>query len=119
MLLALVGAWPFEASIRRALRYDGLIPTIRDGGGMRQPTPLELPDIVKGISERRDDSSPFDIVVEGTTSTSDRDRAVEKVRPWAEAGATWYLEARWGVKEGADAIEQFQRRIAAGPPRID
>ena len=116
-----VGAWPYEASMRRALRYDGLIPTIRgEDGGMRQPTPPELRDVVAGVVERRGDAStPFDFVVEGTTSTSDRDRAADKVRPWAEAGATWYLEARWGGPEGTAAVEPLRRRIAAGPPRID
>lgn len=115
-----VGAWPFESSMRRALRYDGLIPTVRgDNGGMRQPTPDELRAIAVGVAERRVDASPFDIVVEGTTSTSDPTRAAAKVLPWREAGATWFLEARWGAKEGPDAIDQFRRRIAAGPPRVD
>jgi len=115
-----VGAWPYEMSMRRALRYDGLIPTLRgDDGRMRQPTPNELRAIAVGVAERRVDASPFDIVVEGTTSTSDPTRAAAKVLPWREAGATWFLEARWGAKEGPDAIDQFRRRIAAGPPRVD
>lgn len=115
-----VGAWPFETSMRRAMRYDGLIPTVKGAdGGMRQPTPAELPQIVAYISERRNESSPFDIIVEGTTSTSDRERAAAKVRPWAEAGATWYLEARWGVKEGATTLDDVRRRLEAGPPRVE
>jgi hypothetical protein len=115
-----VGAWPFESSMRRALGYDGLIPTVRgDTGGMRQPEPAELHEIVASIAERRSDATPFDIIVEGTTSTSDPARAAAKVLPWSEAGATWFLEARWGGKEGPDAIDQLRRRIAAGPPRVN
>jgi alkanesulfonate monooxygenase SsuD/methylene tetrahydromethanopterin reductase-like flavin-dependent oxidoreductase (luciferase family) len=115
-----VGAWPLEKSMRRALRYDGLIPTVRgDNGGMRQPEPAELHEIVARIAERRSDATPFDIIVEGTTSTSDPARAAAKVLPWSEAGATWFLEARWGGKEGPDAIGQLRRRIAAGPPRAE
>ncbi len=115
-----VGAWPFESSMRRALRYDGLIPTARgDNGSMGQPEPAELRAIVAGVAERRTDATPFDIIVEGTTSTSDPERAAAKVSPWREAGATWFLEARWGGKDDADGKEQLRRRIAAGPPRVD
>ncbi len=114
-----VGAWPFEASMRRALRYDGLIPTVRsDKGAMRQPEADELREIAARVAERRVDARPFDIIVEGTTSTSDPARAAAKVLPWRDAGATWFLEARWGGKEGPDGIDQLRRRIVAGPPRI-
>ena len=115
-----VGAWPFESSMRRALRYDGLIPTVRgDNGGMRQPEPAELREIVAGVAERRTDATPFDIIVEGTTSSSDLARASANVSPWRDAGATWFLEARWGGKEEAGGIDQLRRRIAAGPPQVD
>ncbi len=104
----------------RALKYDGIIPSIMDAadGHARQVTPEELAVMREAIAERRDISS-FDIVVEGTSSTSDRDRAVAKVRPWAEAGATWYLEARWGVQEGEVTMDSVRRRLEAGPPRVD
>jgi alkanesulfonate monooxygenase SsuD/methylene tetrahydromethanopterin reductase-like flavin-dependent oxidoreductase (luciferase family) len=114
-----VGAWPFEASMRRALRYDGLIPMVRgENGRMRQPAPDELREIAAKIAERRGNASPFDIVVEGTTPADDRAKASAAMREWADAGATWFNEAMWMVG-GPDAVEQFRRRIAAGPPRVD
>jgi Luciferase-like monooxygenase len=115
-----VGAWPFARSMTRALKYDGIIPSMMDAanGHFRQVTPEELAVVRESIAGRRDISS-FDIVVEGTSSTSDRDRAVAKVRPWGNAGATWYLEARWGVQEGNVTMDSVRRRLEAGPPRID
>ncbi len=114
-----VAAWPFEASMNRALAFDGIIPSAKgDDGNFRQVTPDELAALRAWLAARRDMAS-FDIVVEGTTSTADRDRAIAKVRPWAEAGATWYLEARWGVQEGAVTMESVRRRLEAGPPRFE
>jgi alkanesulfonate monooxygenase SsuD/methylene tetrahydromethanopterin reductase-like flavin-dependent oxidoreductase (luciferase family) len=114
-----VGAWPFEPSMRRALRYDGLIPMVRGANGqMGQPAPGELRAIAADVAARRDGASPFDIVVEGTTPADDRAKASATARAWADAGATWFNEAIWGTG-GQDAVEQFRKRIAAGPPQID
>ena len=114
-----VGAWPFRRSMDRATTYDGILPSSRGAdGNFRQVDVEELATMRRWIADRRDIST-FDIVVEGTTSTSDRERAAAKVRPWAEAGATWYLEARWGVQEGQATMESVRRRLEAGPPRVD
>ncbi len=115
-----VAAWPFRKSMQRAMRYDGIIPSARgENGDMRQATPDEVREIAAYVAAHRTDGSPFDIIVEGTTSTSDPARAAAKVMPWREAGATWFNEARWGGAEGPELFDQLRRRIAAGPPRID
>ncbi|MHB8376348.1 MAG: LLM class flavin-dependent oxidoreductase [Dehalococcoidia bacterium] len=114
-----VGAWPHPRSMRRALRYDGLLPSARgEDGAMRQATPDELRAITSHVRASRADQPPFDIVVEGTTSARDAERAAAKVRDWADAGATWWLEARWGAEQQPDAVDGLRRRIAAEPPRI-
>jgi hypothetical protein len=56
---------------------------------------------------------PFDIVVDGQTPGGDA-RAVEKVRPYAEAGATWWIETMWDEHE----LEPVKKRILQGPPWI-
>jgi hypothetical protein len=115
----IVGAWPFEKSMQRTLKYDGIVPSSRGtDGSIGQATPEEVEAIRNWVAERRDVSS-FDIIVEGTTSTSDRSKAAAKVQPWTDAGATWYLEARWGVQEGQVTMDSVRRRLEAGPPRID
>ena len=100
-----VGAWPKERSVRRALRFDGILPQTSD--------PDEIRALVESIRRERSATGPFDIVVEGTTSL-DPDEAAAAVRPLANAGATWWIEADW---TGA-TVESLRRRIAAGPPAI-
>jgi len=38
-----------------------------------------------------------------------------EVRPWIEAGATWWLEANWAVPR-EDAVTAARARLLAGPP---
>ncbi len=112
-----VGAWPSPKSMRRVLRYDGILPSARgDDGNMRQTTPDELREMKTWIDERRSSAGAFDIIVEGTTSSSDRERAAAKVQPWIDAGATWWIEARWGGEDDAAGVEGLRRRLTAGPP---
>ena len=37
------------------------------------------------------------------------------VRPYAEAGATWYIEALWSAPDHAAVLDRARR----GPPRVD
>ncbi|MEA2576805.1 MAG: hypothetical protein QOD78_393, partial [Chloroflexota bacterium] len=98
-----IGAWPKERSIRRALRYDGILPQTRD--------PAAIGEAAAFVArERPTDSGPFEIVVEGTTrDASDTDT----VGALADAGATWWIESDW---TGA-TVRSLQQRIASGPPR--
>lgn len=57
--------------------------------------------------------STYDIVVECTSTGSG---APAVVRPWAEAGATWWLEANW-VVEPHEVMEVSGARLRQGPPR--
>jgi alkanesulfonate monooxygenase SsuD/methylene tetrahydromethanopterin reductase-like flavin-dependent oxidoreductase (luciferase family) len=102
-----VGGWPSERSMSRALRYDGLLPNSLDGS----LTPATLAEMAGWIAGRRS-LEGFDIVVEGTTPAEPVEAAA-MVAPWREAGATWWVESDWN----SGTVENLRRRISAGPPR--
>ena len=104
-----VGAWPSDRSMGRAVRYDGLLPSMVGGADLSPEAVTRMRD---WIGERRS-LDEFEIVGEGTTSPADPDAASAEVRRWAEAGATWWIESDWETFDPADA----RRRIEAGPPR--
>ncbi|MCC6313025.1 MAG: LLM class flavin-dependent oxidoreductase [Thermomicrobiales bacterium] len=110
-----VGAWPRKKSMRRVVRYDGLIPSaFNEDGSARQATPDEIREMRAFVEANRTEPGPFDIITEGMTPGDDRERAADIVRPWADAGATWWLEAMW---EAPDA-ESIRSRMQQGPPSI-
>jgi len=111
-----VGAWPNQKSMQRVLRYDGLLPNkIASGDAEASITPEDIRAMKAYIEEHRSQSTPFEIVQEGETPGEDRERARAIVRPYAEAGATWWTESRWSFPP----IEELRRRIQQGPPRLE
>ena len=111
-----VGAWPSERSMDRALRYDGVLASVV-GGGADAPgvTPETIREIRRYVRERGK-GDDFDIVWEGETPGDDPEAAASVVRPYAEAGATWWIESPWTPP---NAPEDLSRRIKQGPPLVD
>lgn len=112
-----VGAWRREKSLRRALRYDGLLPAVMGENGkvrMSQSTPDEIRQMKAYIDEKRKESTPHDIIVEGETPGDDPVKARNVVQPYIDAGATWWIESMW---EAPDP-EKVRLRLQQGPPRI-
>ena len=111
-----VGAWPRMKSMQRVLRYDGLLPAkINADGSYAEVTPADRVARKVYIDEHRARSTPFDIVCEGETPGDNRERAAEIVRPFADAGATWWMESRWSSSQR----DEVRTRIRQGPPRVD
>lgn len=110
-----VGAWPSRRSMDRALRYDGLLAA-KVGGAAEEPglTPEDVQSMRDYVRQNRSEDAPFEIICEGETPGEDPERAASMVRPFADAGATWWIEAPWSPpNEPAD----LSRRIGFGPPR--
>ncbi|MGH2460122.1 MAG: LLM class flavin-dependent oxidoreductase [Chloroflexota bacterium] len=109
------GVWPRKRSMERVLRWDGLIPEKREADGSNgDVTPDDIRAIREFAAARRSD--PIDIVSEGRTPGDERDRAASMVSPYADAGATWWLESMWTAPNApVDALA----RLRQGPPRID
>ena len=119
-----VGGWPSERSMGRAARWDGLLPNLLRGGRADNPlSPEDIRAMAAWVRERRAGSdAPYDIVVEGVTPGDDPAAAAEQVRPWQDAGATWWIEALWELPASArkkGSHEFLRRRIEQGPPRVD
>ncbi|MES0360793.1 MAG: LLM class flavin-dependent oxidoreductase, partial [Anaerolineales bacterium] len=110
-----VGAWPSVKSMRRVISYDGLIPNVLDDKGkvkMSPPTADEIREMKEFITANRKQNTPFDIIMEGQTPGDDRQGALDIIDPYAQAGATWWIEAHWDTLE----LEQVLARIKQGPP---
>lgn len=110
----MVGAWPFQKSLRRALRYDGLLPVSihPETRAIEDMTPARLRQIAEFAADQRAADQPYDIIWEGQTPGADPAQAAEIVYPWAQAGATWWIEALWGAEDPAAVLERIQH----GPP---
>jgi len=110
----MVGAWPSERSMRRVLRYDGLLPNKLPVDGTAEPfTHGDLRAMTAWIGERRGSLDGFEIVMDGSTPASERAAAVDTAESWREAGATWWIEQDWDDW----SPDLVRARIAAGPPR--
>jgi alkanesulfonate monooxygenase SsuD/methylene tetrahydromethanopterin reductase-like flavin-dependent oxidoreductase (luciferase family) len=111
-----IGAWPHERSMRRAVRWDGIYVQAQDADGKPASGPEPVRDVVGYVGRERPSDlrdRPFDVVVEGTTPAEDPVAAAALARAHADAGATWWIEADW---ESA-SVDAMRKRIAAGPPK--
>ncbi len=113
-----VGAWPREKSMRRALRYDGLLPNvIGEDGAARNPRPEEIAAMRDYAVANRAEVGSYEIIMEGETPGDDSAAAI--VGSWSAAGATWWLETRWALPREPESLPAVRERIAQGPPRIE
>jgi alkanesulfonate monooxygenase SsuD/methylene tetrahydromethanopterin reductase-like flavin-dependent oxidoreductase (luciferase family) len=112
-----VGAWPSKRSMQRALRYDGLLPSVLKHDGTSRTVQSasldEFHEIMTYVRANRAGAGPFDIIVEGQTPGGGS-KAAGIVAPWAEAGATWWIEAMW---DAMDEPAKVRERVEQGPPR--
>ncbi len=109
-----VGLLSSRRSMRRALAWDGLLPSVRDEAGGYRPL---RPEDVAALRGRHELAAGYDVIVEGTTSAVDADAARAAVAPWRDAGATWWIEANWSAPRDLRGHPLVRERIAAGPPR--
>ena len=65
------------------------------------------------VAEHRTLTTPFDIIVEGSTVGLTSGQMQEKLAPWIEAGATWWMETLFGVSS-----DDLKVRVRQGPPTI-
>lgn len=116
------GIWPNRKPMRRAARWDGVIPLFDTRDDDERVRLLrECADYVRA---HRGDSEPFDVVWTGISPGDDVERATDIVSRYAEAGVTWWLEsiAPYRFDRSFDEpwdVEALRERVMQGPPRID
>jgi alkanesulfonate monooxygenase SsuD/methylene tetrahydromethanopterin reductase-like flavin-dependent oxidoreductase (luciferase family) len=109
-----VGAWPARRSLERAARWDGWVVQ-----RLRAEDPLSPDELrgalaeVLGLRAEAGAEGPFEVVLSGRLP-DDPGAARELLAGYAEAGATWWVDAEWSPDvEHAWHLERVRR----GPPR--
>ncbi len=109
------GIWLRKKSMQRTLKCDGVIPEkLSPEGEPEKITPDDVRQIKRFVEANRERSTPFDIVITGKTRDLNKNEQQEKVMPWLDAGATWWVEDLL-----SDAEEAVVDRIRSGPPQLD
>jgi alkanesulfonate monooxygenase SsuD/methylene tetrahydromethanopterin reductase-like flavin-dependent oxidoreductase (luciferase family) len=109
-----------QPSLRRAARWDGLLPAVYENGAGRDLTgPDELSALVRDVKAYRVDAGidePYDVVIEGDSTGEFVRLDPPEPAAWAAAGATWWVESWWTIEPGPEGLAEVRRRIQAGPP---
>ncbi|BCJ36690.1 luciferase-like protein [Actinocatenispora thailandica] len=112
------GYWPRRRPIRRAARWDGVVPLFTEARHGEVPPVAAVRDLVGYVREQRSDrDGPFEIVL-GGVSPGDPAAARDLIAPLAEAGATWWDERQVQTLVGFDRLAPVLRRIEQGPPTL-
>lgn len=115
------GFWPFTRPMQRAARWDGVMPLLRLSEGESESGALRR--CVEYIYAHRETDAPFDVAYSGVTPGDDPTRAAEIVGSFADAGATWWLEAIAPYRYAGSFAEpwdsqRLRQRVREGPPGI-
>jgi alkanesulfonate monooxygenase SsuD/methylene tetrahydromethanopterin reductase-like flavin-dependent oxidoreductase (luciferase family) len=103
------GMWPNRAPFRRAARWDGVYPiAVSPSGGPEPITAGAFAEVIAYVVRHRSSADPFDAVASGV---ADGDH--ERVAPFQEVGATWWMESDDGYPGWEGRVLE---RVRGGPP---
>jgi alkanesulfonate monooxygenase SsuD/methylene tetrahydromethanopterin reductase-like flavin-dependent oxidoreductase (luciferase family) len=108
------GKWPNRRPMRRAARWDGAFPIDRAGDVTSMMSVEATAEAVAYVQRHRSASRPFDFVHAGLL-TGDPDIDRQRVREYAEAGVTWWLEHIYPSRMTPAGLRAFIRQ---GPPPL-
>ncbi|MCC6168449.1 MAG: LLM class flavin-dependent oxidoreductase [Caldilineaceae bacterium] len=112
--LWVVGVWPRMKSMQRVLKCDGLLAEkMNPDGKAEEVTPADIRAMKAYVDANRTLTTPFDIVVGGTTAGLAHAQIQEKLLAWQEVGVTWWVEGLWSESE-----QEATARIRRGPPQL-
>jgi alkanesulfonate monooxygenase SsuD/methylene tetrahydromethanopterin reductase-like flavin-dependent oxidoreductase (luciferase family) len=107
------GVWPHRPPMRRAARWDGVVPLFQSAQYGVVPPLEDVRAMLSYVGEQRGSLDGFDVVLGGLTSP---DSAADVVGPFADAGTTWWDERQLQRGPDIDRLEPVLRRVEAGPP---
>lgn len=112
------GVWPNRRPMRRAARWDGVIPLFPE---WQEEDFDSLTQCIDYICQHRTSDEPFDVVYPGITPGDRPDEAAAQVTAYRDVGVTWWLEAiaPYRFEDGIDEPWDFERlreRVLQGPP---
>jgi alkanesulfonate monooxygenase SsuD/methylene tetrahydromethanopterin reductase-like flavin-dependent oxidoreductase (luciferase family) len=113
----IAGYWPHRRPMRRAARWDGVVPLFADARHGQAPRAGQVRELAAYVHQHRDgrETEPFEVVV-GGVSPGDRAQARDLIGPLADAGATWWDERQLQTSEDLSRLAPTLRRIEQGPP---
>jgi len=109
------GVWPHRPPMRRAARWDGVVPLFASAQYGVVPPLDDVRAMLSYVGEQRGSLDGYDVVLGGLTSP---DSAADVVAPLADAGATWWDERQLQRGPDIDRLEPVLRRVEAGPPHL-
>ncbi|MHA1986580.1 MAG: LLM class flavin-dependent oxidoreductase [Promethearchaeota archaeon] len=107
------GTWPNKRPFQRAALYDGVFPINVDW--QKSLAPDELRHITEIIKQNRPSLDNFDVVITGNTP-GDQKKGFQIVKPYIEAGATWWCE-NINLMRFSNSPKLLLERIRQGPPK--
>jgi alkanesulfonate monooxygenase SsuD/methylene tetrahydromethanopterin reductase-like flavin-dependent oxidoreductase (luciferase family) len=108
----IAASWQHHAPLRRAVRYDGVVPVSGDLKGSL--TPVQVGEMLGYIRRFRSAVESFEVIHFGQTTGRRPRQERALVESYALAGVSWWIES---VPFEPSQLEETCRRIRLGPPR--
>ena len=106
------GMWPTKKPFIRGAKYDGIMPIHKNFP--QDLTVDELRQIISIVKKNRETDEPFEVIISGT-SFFNPEKRVEQIKPFIDAGITWWLEhVNTLMQPSVDAMKEW---VKLGPPR--
>ena len=103
------GAWPNRRPLRRAARWDGVVPLVVGGDlGFHEPSVDEFAEIIAYVTDLRVGDDPFDVVAMGSRLLYGE----PDLDAFAELGATWWMES---IGYPGPTFDDWRDVIRSGP----
>ncbi len=103
-------AWPNRRPLRRAVRWDGVVPIVVGGElGFHEPSVDEFAEIAAFVKSERSGDGPFEMIAMGSRlyyGDADLDA-------YAALGATWWMES---IGYPGPGFDDWRDVIRSGPP---